>query len=71
MKVSPGTIRPFLKAGPRKTGGRKHAKSRNLTDTSEKYAIENQRARKGKKKYSGKTLEKKTVKNFITVDSYG
>jgi hypothetical protein len=70
MKVSPEIIRLFPNAGPRKTVGRKHAKSGILTDISEKNETENQTARKGKKKYSGKTLEKNTVKKFITVDSY-
>jgi len=45
MKVSPEIIRPFPKAGPRKTGGRKHGRSRILTDTTEKTEIENQRSK--------------------------
>jgi hypothetical protein len=43
--VSPEIIRPFPKSGPRKTGGRKHGKSRILTDTAEETKIENQRAK--------------------------
>jgi hypothetical protein len=38
-------IRPFPKAGPRKTGGRKHGKPRILTDTPEKKEIENQKCK--------------------------
>jgi len=40
-----------------------------LRFTPEKTEIENQRAKKGKRKYSGKTLEKKTENNLIAVDS--
>ena len=70
MKVSPEIVRPFPKSGPRKSGGRKHAKRRILTDTTENSESEYQRAKKGKRKYSGKTLQKKTLKNkLITVDS--
>ena len=37
----------------------------------ERSEIENQRTKKGKRKYSGNTLEKKTVrKRFITVNSF-
>jgi hypothetical protein len=70
MKISPEVMRPFSKAGPRKTGRRKHGKNSILTDTPEKTEIENQRAKKGKMKYSGKTFEKTAVKKeFITVIS--
>jgi hypothetical protein len=69
MKVNSEIITPFPKVGPRKTGGRTYGKSRILTDTPEKSEIENQRAKKGKRKYSGKVLEKKMVKkSFITLD---
>ena len=54
MKVSPEIIRLLPKAEPRKSEGRKHGKSRILTDTPQKTEIENQRAKKGKRKYSGK-----------------
>jgi hypothetical protein len=40
--LSTEIIRPFPKARPRKSGGRKHGKNRILTDTSEKKEIENQ-----------------------------
>jgi hypothetical protein len=56
MKVSPEIVRPFPKSGPRKNGGRKHEKRRILTDTTEKTETEYQRAKKGKRKYSGKIL---------------
>jgi len=70
MKVSPEIIRPFPKAGPRETEWRKHGKSRILRFTPEKTENENQTSKKGKRKYSGKMLEKKTVKKkLITVDS--
>jgi molybdenum-dependent DNA-binding transcriptional regulator ModE len=70
MKVSPEIVRPFPKSGLRKSGGRKHGKRRILTDTTEKIVTEYQRAKKGKRKYAGKILQKKTVQNkFITVDS--
>lgn len=70
MKVSPEIIRLFPQARPRKTGGSKHRKSRIQTDTPEKNDTENQRAVKGKRKYSERTLEKKTVKKrVITVGS--
>jgi hypothetical protein len=36
MKVSPEIIRPLRKDGSRKTGGRKHGKSRISKDTPEK-----------------------------------
>jgi hypothetical protein len=38
-------IRPFPKARPRKTGGRKRGKTRILTDTPEKKEIENQKCK--------------------------
>ena len=46
-------------------------KTRIITDTPEKSEIEYQRAWKGKRKYSGKTLEKKKTlkKSLIMVDS--
>jgi hypothetical protein len=53
--------RHFPKVGPRKTGERKHGKSRSQTDTPEMTGVETQTAKKGKIKYSGKTLEMKTV----------
>ena len=40
-------------------------KSRILRVTSERTDIENQRAKKGKGKYSGTTLEKNTVKKKL------
>jgi hypothetical protein len=70
VKVSPEIISPFPKFGPRKTEWRKCEKSRILRFSPKKTEIENQRTKKGKRKYSGKTPEKKTVKkNLITVDS--
>ena len=69
MKVSPKIIRSFPEARPRTTRRRKHGKSRILTDTRGKTDIANQRAKKGKRKYSEKTIWKKTVKNLITVNS--
>ena len=70
MTVSSEIIRSFPKSGPGKSGGRKHEKSRILTNTTEKTESEYQRAKKGKRKYSGKTLQKKTAKKkLITVDS--
>ena len=69
MKVTPETLRPFPNKGPRKTGGRKHERNWILTDTLQKSETGNQRAKYGRKKYSGKTITKKMVKkNFITVD---
>jgi len=59
MKVSPEIVRPFPKSGPRKSDGRKHGKRRVLTDTTEKTESEYQRAKKGKRKYSRKTLQRK------------
>jgi hypothetical protein len=64
--LSPEIIRPFPKAGPRKTGGRKHEKTRILRDTPEKNKTENQKCKKGKVKHSRKTLVKMRL---ITVDS--
>jgi hypothetical protein len=69
MKVSPKIIRTFPEAGPRTTRRRKHGKSTIPKDTTEKSDIANQRAKKGKRKYSEKTLGKKAVKTFITVDN--
>jgi hypothetical protein len=41
-----------------------------MTDTPEETDTEKQRAKEDKRKYRGKTLEKKTVKKkLITVDS--
>jgi hypothetical protein len=54
-------ISPFPKAGPRKTGGRKHGKSTILTYTPGETENENHGAKEVKRKYRGKTLEKKTV----------
>jgi hypothetical protein len=54
----------------KKSGSRKHGKRRILTNTLQKTEIENQRATKGKRKYSGKMLKNKTVKKkLVTVDS--
>jgi hypothetical protein len=50
QKLSPEIIRAFPKAGTR-TGGRKQAQGRSLTDTPEKTEIEDQRAKNGKRKY--------------------
>jgi len=70
MKVSPKIIRPFPIDRPRKARVKKQGKSRILTDAPEKTKIENQRAKKCKRKYSRKILEKTTVKKkLITVDS--
>jgi hypothetical protein len=45
-------------------------KSRILTDSPKNSETANQRAKKGKRKYSGKIFEKKAIKkSFITVDS--
>jgi len=71
MKVTPEIIRPFPNNGPRKTGGRKHGRNWILIDTLQKSANGNQKARNGRKKYSGKTITKKMVKkSFITVDCF-
>ena len=69
MKVSLKIIRPSPEAGSKTTRRKKHGKSRILTDTQEKTDIAKQRGKKYKRKYSGKTIGKKTVKNLITVDS--
>jgi 23S rRNA pseudoU1915 N3-methylase RlmH len=72
MKVSFKIIRPSPKDEPRKTRGKKYGKSGILTDTPEKTEIENQRAKKCKRKYSRRILEKTTVKKkLLTVDSSG
>jgi len=69
MKITPEIIRPFPNNGPRKTGGRKQGRNWILIDTLQKSETGNQRAKNGRKKYSGKTITKKMVKkSFITVD---
>jgi hypothetical protein len=37
--LSSKIVKPFHKTGPRKTGGRKHGKTRILMDTTEKKEI--------------------------------
>jgi hypothetical protein len=56
MKVSPEIVRPFLKSGRRKSSGRKRRKRMILTDTTENTESAYQRAKKSKRKFSGKTL---------------
>ena len=56
--MSAELIRPFPKNRQRKTGEKVHGKSRIQTDTAENTEIENQRAQKVERKYSGKIFEK-------------
>jgi hypothetical protein len=46
--LSPEIIRPFPKARPRKTGGRKRGKTRILTDTPERNKIGGEKKKKRK-----------------------
>jgi len=72
VKVSAEIMRHFPKVEPRKTGERKHWKSRIHTDTPWKTEVENPRDKEGKRKYSEekKALEMKTLnKKLINVNS--
>jgi len=69
VKASAELIRTFPKNGP-KNWGKKHGKSKIQTNRPENTEIENQRAQKAKRKYSGNTFEKETAKKkLIAVDS--
>lgn len=58
MKVSPEIIRLFPKAGPRKTGGRKHAKSGILPDIFEKIKLKTKEPERVKRSIQGKHLRR-------------
>jgi len=58
IKVSP-EIRPFPKAGPKKSEGRKHGKNRILTYTPEKTEIETREPKRVKNFFQGKLLRRK------------
>jgi len=69
MKITPEIIRPFTNNGQRKIGGRKHGRNWILSDTPQKSETGNQRAKNGRRKYSGKTITNKMAKkSFITVE---
>ena len=69
--ITPEAIRPFPKAGPRKTsrGGRKPGRCRILTDTPEKYELEMQREVRAKKTSKKTSQGVKRVKRVLVDES--
>jgi hypothetical protein len=56
MKVSTEIVRPFPKCGPRKSDGRNHGKKEDSNIKQRRRKVNNKELKRGKRKYSGKTL---------------